>query len=64
MLEREYNKNKAKLIKNLKELNVPTESDVEEYIQSKVSQPKVIQPKMIQPMVIDNEQIKEYYNTK
>jgi hypothetical protein len=60
MLEREYNKNKSKLIKNLKELNVPTQQDVEEYIMEKTG------PKIIQPLTIINndDKIKEYYNTK
>jgi hypothetical protein len=59
-LEREYRKNRTKLIHNLKELNIPTEQDVEEYIMEKTG------PKIIQPLTIinDNDNIKEYYNTK
>lgn len=59
-LEREYNKNKAKLIHNLKELNIPTEQDVEEYIKERTA-PKIIQPITVIPT---DEIIKEYYNFK
>jgi hypothetical protein len=58
MLDREYTKNKSKLIKNLKELNIPTEKDVEEYIMEKTG------PKIIQPLTIINnhdDKIKEHY---
>jgi hypothetical protein len=62
MMEREYNKKKSKLIKNLTELNVPTESDIEEYITSKSITPKIIEPiRVTQEM---SEELKEYYNTK
>ena len=66
MMVREYKKNKAKLIHNLKELNIPTEQEVEEYIMSKTNQSNIIQPNIIQPLTIinDNDNIKEYYNTK
>ena len=66
MMVREYKKNKAKLIHNLKELNIPTEQEVEEYIMSKTNQSNISQPNIIQPLTIinDNDNIKEYYNTK
>lgn len=61
MMEREYRKNKSKLIKNMNELNIPTEKDVEDYIMEKTG------PKLIQPLTIINngdDKIKEYYNLK
>jgi hypothetical protein len=59
MMDREYNKNKSKLINNLKELNIPTQQDVEDYIMEKTG-PKIIQPLKI---INDNDKIKEYYKT-
>jgi hypothetical protein len=62
MMEREFNKNKSKLIKNLTQLNVPTESDVEQYITSKSIAPKIIEPIRVTQQM--SEELKEYYNTK
>jgi hypothetical protein len=61
MMEREYAKNKSKLINNLKELNVPTQQDVEDYIMEKTN------PNIIQPLKIINnndDKIKEYYGVQ
>ena len=61
MMDREYNKNKSKLINNLKELNLPTEQDVEDYIMEKTN-PNIIQPLKI--MNNNDDKIKEYYGVQ
>jgi hypothetical protein len=60
-MDREYNKNKSKLINNLKELNLPTEQDVEDYIMEKTN-PNIIQPLKI--MNNNDDKIKEYYGVQ
>lgn len=61
LMEREYNKNKNKLLKRLTDLQIPTEKDIEEYIMEKTNS-KIVEPiKVTQQM---SDELKEYYNTK
>ena len=61
MMEREYEKNKRKLIHNMNELNIPTEQEVEEYINSKAG---IKSEELTEQFIFPDETIKDYYNVK
>jgi hypothetical protein len=61
MMEREYEKNKLKLTKHINETYIPTEQEIQEYINKRFS-PTIMEPiKVTQEM---SDELKEYYKTK
>lgn len=61
MMEREYEKNKLKLTKQINETYIPTQQEIQEYLTKRLS-PTIMEPIKVTDQMSD--ELKEYYKTK